>query len=87
MPRQLADLLTDEQMARLRPLAISELIDLVSALEADHGSIGRLLDLGPSQVERLHRRALERLSPDLRRLVEDARVQPPSLGAWEPARG
>lgn len=85
--QRLEQLLDGTRVAKLKPLAITDVADLVGALEADHDSVGRLLDLDPGEVDRLHARALGELPPDIRETFADYRVRPPAMGARDPDEG
>lgn len=81
---RLEELLDDKRVAKLRPLAITEVTDLVGALEADHDSVGRLLDLDRDEVDHLHARALARLPVEVRKAFGERRARPQAMGAWDP---
>jgi len=80
----LAELLDRDSVDRLKPYAITEIEDLVGVLESDHQSVGRLLHLTDDEVESLHAKALERLSPDARRELVQAHASQVAFGAWDP---
>lgn len=77
-------LLDPERVTQLKAYAITDVPDLVGALEADHASLGKLLHLAPSSVDELHERALKILDPSERALVHDAVNNAPQNGAWDP---
>ena len=77
-------LLDPERVTQLKAYAITDVPDLVGALEADHASIGKLLNLAPSSVDDLHEHALEVLDPSERALVHDIVHDAPHYGAWDP---
>lgn len=81
---RLEDLLDGSRVAMLKPFAITEIVDLVGALEADQASVGRLLDLDADEAESLHAKALDALSASVREAVEGDRAAPPPMGAWDP---
>jgi len=81
---RLASLLDRESVDRLKPYAITDIEDLVGALESDHQSVGRLLHLTEDQVDCLHEKALEQLSPDGRSQLAKARERQGVFGAWNP---
>lgn len=84
MASRLNALLDDNRVARLAPFAITDVVDLVGALEVDHDSIGRLLELDPDEVDLLHARALDSLPPELREVISNHRSRPLPMGARDP---
>ena len=81
----LSQLLDESRIQRLRGHWITSVGDLVSALEADEASVGRLLELPEPALKRLHEQALDLVDPEFRRdLKEEGKVSR-HYGAWEPA--
>jgi len=80
----LAELLDHDSVDRLKPYAITEIEDLVGVLESDHQSVGRLLHLTDAEVNRLHAKALEQLSPDAQKELAQAHARQVAFGAWNP---
>lgn len=80
---RLDQILDSDRVSKLKAYAITDVPDLVGALEVDHASIGKLLDLAPSSVDKLHERALNVLSPDERAAVHDL-AHDVGYGAWDP---
>ncbi len=81
---KLGQLLDDTRVARLKDHWITSVEDLLSALEADEASVGRLLELADPALRQLHEQALEGVDPEFRCAVERARGHSWQYGAWQP---
>ena len=80
---RLDQLLDTDRVNKLKAYAITDVPDLVGALEVDHASIGKLLDLAPDSVDQLHEGALKILSPAERATLHDM-AHGVAYGAWDP---
>lgn len=64
-------LINGEQLGRLHKLGITSVADLVGAIKTSKAGMGRTLDLEPEQVDTVYREALEYLSDDVIRALDE----------------
>ena len=81
----LGQMLDDTSVERLRQHWITTVEDLVSALEADEASVGRLLNMSIPAVEQLHKQALEAVEPEFRMAIQEEKAHVRQYGARQPA--
>jgi hypothetical protein len=76
-------LLDTDRVEKLASYAITDVPELVGALEADEASVGKLLGMNSASVKTLHNNALKALDASERAILEDV-MHGGAYGAWNP---
>jgi hypothetical protein len=82
-PLDRVEALSDDAKAALRQVNVTTVEELVGQMEADPQALAELLDVRPSEFERLRRSASEALPPHVREALTAA-APDFTLGALDP---